>query len=75
MSNNLVLYRKKYKVTQAEIAKVINKGNRSVSLKENGKSEFTQTEMSDITKFFKSLNKNITVEAIFFKDYMTDTVT
>lgn len=75
MTNNLFLYRKKYKITQAEIAQIIKKGNRAVSLKENGKTEFTQSEMADITKFFKKLNPYITVEGIFFKELVTDSVT
>lgn len=75
MLDNLILCRKKYKIQQSEIAEVINKTNKTVSLKENGKIPITRDEMIKITAHIKKkYNPNITVEDIFFKNNTTESV-
>ena len=73
--SNLVLVRKKYKITQADIAEVIEKTNKTVSLKENGEIPFTQEEIIKIIKFINlKYDKKVSVDDIFFTNNITESV-
>ena len=73
--SNLVLIRKKFKITQKQIAEVINKSDKTVSLKENGSVPFTQEEIIRISNFIKNnYDDSITIMDIFFTKNITESV-
>lgn len=73
--SNLVLIRKKFKITQKQIAEVINKSDKTVSLKENGSVPFTQEEIIKISNFIKrNYDDSITIMDIFFTKNITENV-
>ncbi|MBZ4662812.1 MAG: hypothetical protein JG776_494 [Caloramator sp.] len=68
MNNKLIAYRNLLKLTQADMAKLLNISLTSYSFKENGKIPFKQNEMVLITKTFKEKIPNITMDEIFFNE-------
>ena len=52
-ANKVLGYRKMYKLNQSVLAKELNIGLNTYSFKENGKTEFTLSEMRKLTLFFK----------------------
>ena len=63
--NKLLGYRKMFNLNQTAIAKELGVGLNTYSFKENGKSEFTLSEMRKITLLFKKYNPNLTMDEIF----------
>lgn len=59
MQEKLILLRKRNKVTQKEIANLLNISPKTYSLKEMGKVQFKQNEMYSIAKFFNEDINNI----------------
>lgn len=64
-ANKVLGYRKMYKLNQSVLAKELNIGLNTYSFKENGKTEFTLSEMRKLTLFFKKYNPNLTMDEIF----------
>lgn len=62
----LMLFRKKYKITQEELSAFLGISRRSLSYKETGQREFTRSEMLKVIEFFKERGIDITIEDIFF---------
>lgn len=63
--NKVLGYRKMYKLNQSVLAKELNIGLNTYSFKENGKTEFTLSEMRKLTLFFKQYNPDLTMDEIF----------
>ncbi|MDO6353565.1 helix-turn-helix domain-containing protein [Caloramator sp. CAR-1] len=68
MNKKLIAYRNMLRLTQADMAKLLNITQTSYSFKENGKVPFKQDEMIKITKFFKEKIPEITMDEIFFEE-------
>lgn len=66
MNNTLKAYRRLLNLTQKDMATIIGKGLTSYNQKEQGKIDFTSSEMSEIINFLKTKIPNITAEEIFF---------
>lgn len=64
MQEKLIIIRKRQKLTQEEMSKVIGISTKQYQYKESGKSNFTGDEMFKIAKFF-----NDTVDNIFLPTY------
>ncbi len=64
-ANKVLGYRKMYKLNQSVLAKELNIGLNTYSFKENGKTEFTLSEMRKLTLFFKKYNPKLTMDEIF----------
>lgn len=64
----VILYRKKFKLTQKKIAKQAKICERSYGYKENGIYNFTLPEMIRITNYFKKLDPLITMDDLFFDE-------
>lgn len=67
MNKKLIAYRKMLNITQKQLADEINISSTSFCHKENGKKNFTQSEMIKITSYFKESIPTITMDEIFFK--------
>ena len=57
--------RKKYNITQEQIAKVIGISRVNYNMKENGKRAFKQKEMMKIYQYFNKKDKRINMQDIF----------
>ena len=57
--------RKKYNITQEQIAKVIGISRVNYNMKENGKRAFKQKEMLKIYQYFNKKDKRINMQDIF----------
>lgn len=68
MKNKLIAYRKLIGYSQGEMAKVANICLTSYNQKENGKKDFTQTEMKLIADEIKESIPNLTIDEIFFAE-------
>lgn len=68
MNNTLKAYRKLLNLTQSEMAEIIGKGLTTYNHKEQGKKDFTRSEMIEIVEFLKTKIPEITAEEIFFTD-------
>lgn len=64
-----------FDINQSELAKLINVTLNTYSAKERGVTFFNQIEMIKITIFFKEYNPKLTMDDIFFKHEVTETVT
>ena len=58
--------RKKYNITQEQIAKVIGISRVNYNMKENGKRAFKQKEMNKVYKVLKRNNPKLNMQDIFF---------
>lgn len=67
MNSSLIAYRKFLNLTQQQMAKVSGSCLTSYNMKEQGKKDFTQSEMLTITNFIKQKIPDITMDDIFFK--------
>lgn len=68
MNNALVAYRKFLNLTQQQMAKIISSCLTSYNMKEQGKIDFTQSEMVAITNYIKQRISGVTMDDIFFKN-------
>ena len=68
VQEKLILLRKRNKVTQKEIANLLNISPKTYSLKEMGKVQFKQNEMYSIAKFFNEDINNIFFTNIYSKN-------
>lgn len=68
MNNTLKAYRKLFNITQIQMAEIIGIGLTSYNHKEQGKKEFTHSEMTQILSFLKTKIPDITAEEIFFNN-------
>ena len=67
MPNKLAGYRTMYGINQSTIAKVLGITLPTYCNKEkNNKAEFTRSEMVEITRFFKKIVPNISMDELFF---------
>ena len=67
MPNKLAGYRTMYGINQSTIAKVLGIALPTYCNKEkNNKAEFTRSEMVEITRFFKKIVPNISMDELFF---------
>jgi len=67
MPNKLAGYRTMYGINQSTIAKVLGIALSTYCNKEkNNKAEFTRSEMVEITRFFKKIVPNISMDELFF---------
>ena len=62
--NKLEFYRRGLKISMEEMAEVLNYSRQWYRKKEK-KIDFTDSEKSKITKYFKKIDKSITKEDIF----------
>lgn len=69
--NKIAAYRKLIGVSQADMAKKLGISLTSYNKKENGRREFTQSEMIEITKIFQEKLPDITMDAIFFNNELS----
>ena len=65
MQNNVAGYRKMFRITQAELAEKVQMQTPNLSLKENGKVEFKQSEMVGILNVFREFRPSLTLDDIF----------
>ncbi|MGL5718700.1 MAG: helix-turn-helix transcriptional regulator [Paraclostridium sp.] len=66
MPNKLAGYRSMYKINQSTLAELLGIALPTYCNKENNKgAEFTRSEMVKLTKYFKNLMPNITMDEIF----------
>lgn len=68
MPNNVDYFSKKLGFSRKDIAKVIGKSTRTVSAKVNSVIPWTQLEIAQVTNLFKTKDKNLNVEIIFFTE-------
>jgi DNA-binding XRE family transcriptional regulator len=66
--NKLAAYRKLAGLTQEDVRRELGCSPVTYSHKENGKSEFTKTEMIKITKLIQKKIPKITMHDIFFDE-------
>ncbi|KGK88000.1 transcriptional regulator [Clostridium sp. HMP27] len=66
MNNKIKVYRRFFNISQSEMAKIIGIGLTSYNQKEQGKKDFTYTEMATILKYFKEKIPDLTADDIFF---------
>lgn len=64
--NKVQMYRKAIKKTQKDFAEILKLSLDGYSKKERGLSEFTESEIKELLKLFKSYDDKLTVEDIFF---------
>jgi len=64
--NKIQMYRKAIKKTQKDFAEILKLSLDGYSKKERGLSEFTESEIKELLKLFKSYDDKLTVEDIFF---------
>lgn len=58
--------RKRYKLTQRDMAKAIGVSQPLYAMKEGGKRKFTPDEMTRVFIFFKKINTRLNMQDIFF---------
>lgn len=75
MNRQLIAYRKTLNMSQTDMAKAIGMCLTSYNLKENGKSDFTQSEMRSILNVLKKHNPNVTIDEIFFSQSVNVMIT
>nr|WP_288295215.1 helix-turn-helix transcriptional regulator [uncultured Granulicatella sp.] len=63
--NKIQMYRKAIKKTQKDFAELLNLSVDGYSKKERRISQFTESEIKELLKLFKSYDKNLTAEDIF----------
>ena len=75
MNKQLIAYRKILNMSQTDMAKAVGIGLTSYNLKENGKSDFTQSEMRSILNVLKKHNPNLTIDEILFSQSVNVMIT
>lgn len=68
MNKTLKAYRKLLNLTQKDMAEIVDICLTSYNMKEQGKQDFTQSEMLAITNHIKKTIPDVTMDDIFFKD-------
>lgn len=63
---NVKLYRIALGYTQQEMADYLNIARQTYAMKETGKSSFNDQEKQDLKKLFKRIDKNVTIDELFF---------
>lgn len=66
MPNKLKGYRSMFGINQSVLANLLGIGLNTYSFKENDKTEFTKSEMIKLTKYFKELDPNLTMDELFY---------
>lgn len=67
MNKALIAYRKFLNLTQQQMANISGVCLTSYNMKEQGKKDFTQSEMLAITRYIKNkVSKDVTMDDIFF---------
>lgn len=67
MNNKLLGYRKMLGLTQTEMAQLSGMCLTTYNFKEQGKKDFTQSEMEKITEVIKEKFPTVTMDEIFFR--------
>ena len=66
MKNNVAAYRVMFKLKQSDLADILGVRPNTLSFKENGKHDWTSSEMGHIYETFKRYKPDIKFEDIFF---------
>ena len=67
MNNNLVGYRSMLRLSQTAMGSKLGICRDSYQAKENGKKDFTQTEIEKIMKILKVNRPELTIEEVFLR--------
>lgn len=68
LKNKVRGYRVMLGLTQGDLGKVLGCTAQSISSKEKGRTSFKDSEKIVILELFKKIDKNLTIDGIFFND-------